>query len=76
MSKKSLLTTRAAKIAGMPITSIMPTTIDENSGFIITRPRRALNQSSRPRTAKAIGVVAMAIRAATRASAWTGEELK
>ena len=63
-------------MAGMPITSIMPTTIDENSGFIITRPRLALNQSIRPRIAKAIGVVAMAIRAARRAIAWTGEVLK
>ena len=76
MSKNSLLTTKAAKIAGMPITSIMPTTIDENSGFIITRPRLALNQSIRPRTAKAIGVVAMAMSAAQRARAWIGEELK
>src|SRR4051794_31016742 len=56
----------------MLMTSIIPTTIDENDGFIITRPRRALNQSSRPRTAKAIGVVARAMRAAIRASALTG----
>ena len=59
-------------MAGMPMTSIMPTTIDENAGRCMTRPRRALNQSSRPRTAKASGVVASAIRAAESARTRNG----
>ena len=50
----------------------MPTTIDENSGRCITRPRRALNQSSRPRTANASGVVASATRAAGTPAPGTG----
>jgi len=76
LSKSWLLTTRAAKIAGIPITSIIPTTIEENAGLSITRPRRASNHSSRPRTAKAIGVEARATSAAARAIALTGSLAK
>ncbi len=59
-------------MAGMLITSIIPTMIEMNDGFIRIRPRRAWNQSSRPSTAKAIGVVARATRRASRARALTG----
>ena len=72
LSNDRLLSTIAAKIAGMPITSIMPTTIEENAGRCKTRPRLALNQSSRPRTANATGVVAIATSAAVRPSTSSG----
>ena len=70
--KRSALETRAAKMAGIAMTSIMAATIDENSGRCMIRPRRALNQSRRPRTAKTKGVVASATKAAESARTRNG----
>src|SRR4051794_3385197 len=64
------------KIAGMPITSIIAQTSEANPGRCMTRPRRALNQSSRPSTANASVVVARATSAAVIAQAISGSVVK
>src|SRR5262249_36563311 len=51
---------------------IIATTIEENSGRCKTRPRLALNQSRRPRTANANGVVASATSAAVNVRTRSG----